>query len=207
MLIIIQARSSSSRFKNKVLFEINKKPIIHHVVDRLKQSKFKNKIIVSTSKFNSDDKLVNYLKEKKIHYFRGSLNNVANRLYKTALKENAKKFIRISADSPLIDSKIMDKMINLSNQLKFKNFDLITNIFPRSFPKGYSVEIIKTKTLEKNLKYMNIEEKEHVTLFFYKNSKDFLIKNLKNFNKIKYKMNASLDWKKDTKNIKKLLGK
>ena len=65
MLIIIQARSSSKRFKNKVLFEINKKPIIHHVVDRLKQSKFKNKIIVSTSKFNSDDKLVNYLKKKK----------------------------------------------------------------------------------------------------------------------------------------------
>ena len=43
------------------------------------------------------------------------------------------KFIRISADSPLIDSKIMDKMINISNQNKFKKFDLITNIFPRSF--------------------------------------------------------------------------
>ena len=47
-----------------------------------------------------------------------------------------KKFIRISADSPLIDSKIMDKMISLSNQHKFKNFDLITIFFLKVFQKG-----------------------------------------------------------------------
>ena len=99
----------------------------------------------------------------------------------------------------------MDKMINISNQDKFKKFDLITNIFPRSFPKGYSVEIIKTSSLRKQIKFMDKEEKEHVTLFFYKNHKKFLIKNLKNFDKIKYKINTTVDKKKDLKNIKKLL--
>ena len=51
---------------------------------------------------------------------------------------------------------------------------------------------------------MNNEEKEHVTLYFYKNYKKFLIKNLKNFDKIKYRINTAVD-KKDLKNIKKLL--
>ena len=99
----------------------------------------------------------------------------------------------------------MDKMINISNQNKFKKFDLITNIFPRSFPKGYSVEIIKTNSLKKHIKFMNNEEKEHVTLYFYKNYKKFLIKNLKNFDKVKYRINTAVDKKKDLKNIKKLL--
>ncbi len=205
MLIIIQARTSSKRFENKVLFKINDKPIILHVIEQLKKSKFNNSIIVSTSLSKSDDKLVKYLKKKGINYFRGSLTNVADRLYKTAIYKKKNKFIRISADSPLIDSKIMDKMINISNQDKFKKFDLITNIFPRSFPKGYSVEIIKTSSLRKQIKFMDKEEKEHVTLFFYKNHKKFLIKNLKNFDKIKYKINTTVDKKKDLKNIKKLL--
>ena len=111
---------------------------------------------------------------------------------KTAIyKKN--KFIRISADSPLIDSKIMDKMINISNQNKFK-FDLITNIFKEVFQRilGWNN---KTNSL-KNILNLWIMKKRHVTLYFYKNYKKFLIKNLKNFDKIKYRINTAVDKKK-----------
>ena len=62
-------------------------------------------------------------------------------------------------------------------KIKKKNLksDIITNVFPRTFPKGQSVEIIKTKLLFNNIKYMNAEEKEHVTKFFFIK----IIKNLK----------------------------
>ena len=66
LLAIIQARTSSKRFKNKILYPIYKKPLIGHVVDKIKKSKKISKIIVATSTNRSDDKLIAYLKKKKI---------------------------------------------------------------------------------------------------------------------------------------------
>ena len=83
MLAIIQARTTSKRFKNKVLQLINDIPLIIHVRDRVK-SKFVKKIIVSTSKNKSDDRLVKILKFYKIAYFRGDLKNVSKRLFDTS---------------------------------------------------------------------------------------------------------------------------
>ena len=201
MLAIIQARSNSKRFKNKVLFPIYGKPMIEHVVNRVAKSNKIKKIIVSSSVNKSDDNLIKYLKSKKISYYRGSLQNVALRLYKTAEKYESDFFLRVNGDSPLIDFQLIDKIINTHNKAK-KKFDIITNVFPRSFPKGQSVEIIKTSILKKYLKKFNALEKEHVTMFFYSNSKNFKIKNftLKAKNKM---MNLAVDTKMDLKRILK----
>ena len=129
MLIIVQARSSSHRFPNKVLFKLENKPIIIHVLDRLKKSKFKNDIVVSTSINKSDDKLINFLKMKKIKFFRGDLNNVAERLYMTALKFKKNFFIRVSADSPLIDAEIMDQLITIHKKKKIITIMILLQMF------------------------------------------------------------------------------
>ena len=69
MLAIIQARSNSKRFKNKVLKLINNTPLIVHVKNQVDKSKFVKKIIVSTSKKKTDDNLVKILKFYKIPFF------------------------------------------------------------------------------------------------------------------------------------------
>ena len=107
MLCIIQARSSSKRFKNKVLHLIYGIPLIQHVVDRVKMSNKVSTLIVSSSLEKSDDNLIFYLKKNKINFFRGDLKNVAFRLYETARANKAKFFVRINGDSPLIDPKLM----------------------------------------------------------------------------------------------------
>ena len=199
MLVIVQARSSSRRFKNKIFHPIFGKPLIEHVIERIKKSK-KIKIIVSTSINKEDDNLVSFLKKKKIKFYRGSLNNVAKRLYETAVKEKKKYFMRVSGDSPLIDFRIINKIIEVYRNEK--NFDLYTNLFPRTFPKGQSVEIIKTEILGENIKFFSQFEKEHVTKYFYKNSKKFKIKNLKNKKKTQKLKKLSID---NQKELKKLL--
>ena len=84
-------------------------------------------------------------------------------------------FIRINADSPLIDYKIVNIAINY---FKKKKYDIVTNTFPRSFPKGFSVEIINSKTFLNNFKNItNLKDKEHITRYFYKNYKKFKIMN------------------------------
>lgn len=201
MLAIIQARSSSKRFKKKILYKINNKPIVEHVYKKVCKSKKLNKVIVATSINKSDNELVEFLKKKKIEFFRGSLNNVADRLLNTAIKYKSTSFIRISADSPLIDYKIIERAIKIKDKIG-KDFDIITNIFPRTFPKGQSVEIINTETLKKNIKFFSKQQNEHVTLFFYENKKKFKIVNFINKKKIlKKNMYQAIDTQKDLKRI------
>ena len=193
MLVVVQARSSSRRFPRKILYKIYGKTLIEHVILKINKSKNVSNIVVATSNCKSDDNLVKLLKKNNINYFRGELKNVAKRLLYAAEKYKKKYFIRVNADSPLIDFKLIDLSIKIF--LK-KKYDLITNVFPRSFPPGQSVEIIKTSILKKNIKNMNKTELEHVTSFFYKKYKNFSIKNFSAKKKLA-KLKLSIDTKKD----------
>ena len=204
MLCIIQARSNSKRFKNKVLHLIYGLPLIAHVINRVIKSKEITKLVVSSSMKKGDDNLISYLKTNNIEVFRGHLNNVAKRLYKTAEKYNSKFFIRINGDSPLIDYKLINKAIKISK--KYNKYDIITNVYPRTFPQGQSVEIIKASILKKNLKNFSKLDKEHVTKYFYDNSNKFLIKNFL-FNGKKNNFKQSIDTKQDLKDILRRLNK
>ena len=200
MLCIVQARSNSKRFKNKVLYPIYGIPLIQHVINRINKSKKITKLVVSSSLKKSDDNLVAYLKKNKIKFFRGNLENVAMRLYNTARKNQANFFVRISGDSPMIDPNIINSAITISK--KGKKFDIITNVFPRTFPKGQSVEVIKTSIIKKHLKNFSKLDKEHVTKYFYDNPNKFQIKNF-TFNGKSKIIKLSVDSKKDLKSILK----
>ena len=138
------------------------------------------------------------LKKNKINFFRGELNNVASRFLELAKRKKLKYFMRVSGDSPLIDPKIIDRASIIKK--KFKNADIITNVFPRSYPKGMSVEIIKVSTLRNNIEKMKKNDLEHVTKYFYRNYKKFNIINFKNISD-KKTMKFSIDTKNDLKKI------
>ena len=202
MLAIIQARTNSKRFPKKVLHLIKGRPLIQHVVERVKKSKGVTDIIVATSKNKSDDNLVSFLKKNRNKYFRGSLTNVASRFLQIAKIKKKKYFIRISGDSPLISPKIINRAVKLHK--KNRKYDLITNIFPKSFPHGQSVEVVKTSVLENNIKKMNKFELEHVTQFFYKNYGEFLIKNFISTRK-NVSIKLAVDTRIDLNNILKII--
>lgn len=201
---IIQARLSSKRLPGKVMLKINNKTIIQTIVDRLKKSKTITKIIVSTSDKKSDLPIVNHCKKNKILVFKGSLHNVFNRVKKTSKKYKLKFFLRVCADSPLIDPVLIDKCMKKYTE---GNYDIVTNKFPRSYPKGQTIEIIKVRALNKiNEKKLNIDQKEHLTKYFYHNSKKFKIYNM-NYKKNKKLISMALDNKSDFNFLKKLFKK
>lgn len=204
MIVFIQARSNSKRFDKKVLKIIYGLPLIIHVVNNVKKSKSVKDIIVATSKNSLDNNLIKLLKNFKIRFFRGELENVVLRFVRLAMKIKCKYFMRISGDSPLIDNKIIDYAIKIHK--KNKNFDIITNVFPRTFPKGQSVEIIKVQILKDYIKKMSKSDLEHVTRYFYKNSSKFKIKNFKSKNKKKV-MKLSVDTISDFIKIKKKMNR
>ena len=117
-------------------------------------------------------------------------------------KKKISYLVRINGDSPCIDPKLIDKAINI---FKKKKCDIVTNVLSRTYPKGISIEVIKSKLLL-DINTQNLEnfDREHVTSFFYKNKKSFNIVNFKN-KKDYSKFTLAIDTKKNLKLIKPAL--
>ena len=196
MLAIIQARMSSKRLQGKVLKKINKKTLIRRVIEGVSKSKYLKEIIVATSMHLTDDVIYKFCKKNNINCFRGDLNNVSKRFKQLLDKTKSKNFVRICADSPFIDPKIIDKCIRTFNSNKY---DIVTNVCPRSYPKGQSVEVFKSDVFKNNFsKIKSKKYNEHVTTYFYKNKKKFKIKNIfykKNYSNINLSVNTNEDMK------------
>ena len=112
----------------------------------------------------SDD-VTDYL--KRIEVFRGSLRNVYGRFCKAIQYYQPDWIMRLSADSPFIPSLLIDEIANIPRE----SVDIVTNIFPRSFPKGHSVEILRSKIMiEAQPRIFLRKDKEHVTSYFYRNA-------------------------------------
>ena len=202
MLAIIQARMSSRRLKGKFLKLINKKTLLECVFKNISRSKKVSRIIIATSITKEDEQILEFCKKKKFECLRGSLNNVYSRFVDVIKLTKAPSFIRITADSPFIDPSLIDKGIKLYNSNKY---DMITNTFPRSFPKGQSFSIYNSKTFLKNFKKIKKKnDKEHITPYFYENSKKFKIKNISNYLDYSY-LNTSVDTKADLNKAKKVI--
>jgi len=203
--IIIYARLNSKRLPKKVLVKVNSKPLLGVIVDRIKsKSKYKLPIIVATSKYNSDDKLEKFVKKNKLILFRGELNDVFKRTMDCLKYFNIKYFVRVCADRPFFDVLLMDKMIN--KILKSK-YDIVTNQFPRSYPKGLGCEVAKSKIFSRLVhKKVKNTDKEHIFNYFYRNYKKFKIFNfkLKKLNYKKLDTNYSINNKKDLTKIRKI---
>ena len=177
--IFLAARSGSKRLPNKHFLEINSNlRIIDLCILRLKKTKLVNKIFLCTTKKKEDDKFKNVCKLHNIELFRGSTNNVAKRFIDCAKENSIKIIVRITADCPIIDPKLIDDCIKL--HLKKKS-DYTSNTLKLSFPDGLDVEIFNLDTLIKsqNLSRINYN-KEHVT-HYMKKSKKFKKFNYKNY--------------------------
>ena len=201
---IIQARMSSKRLYGKVLKKLNGEEVLKHIIKEVKKSKNLSDIIVATSKKKEDNKIELFCKKNKIKFFRGSLKNVYLRYKKLLLENNCDYFIRVCADSPLIDIKIINKILKIAKKNNFKK-EIYTNVYPRTFPKGSSVELISSKTFLDTFKKIKLSShKEHITRYYYDNYKHFNILNLKSV--VDYsKINFSLDSKNDLIKIVKLM--
>lgn len=201
MLCIIQARMSSSRLPGKMLMQINKKPLLQRVIDRVSDSKKISKIIVATSLNQEDNQIEDYCNSIRTQCYRGDLNNVVQRYMDIIKNESVDAFVRISGDSPLIPPEIIDKAVN---SYKNNDCDIVTNIFPRTYPKGFSVEVISSISFTKMNQSLTKDQKEHITKKYYDYSNNFKIINFKsstNYSNI----NLCVDTNKDLKKISHIL--
>ena len=173
---IIQARCGSTRFPNKIFADIDGKPLLWHVVNRLKYSKMIDDIIIATTVYPIDDTIENWCNSESVKCFRGSENDVLNRYYCTSVAFPSDVIVRVTADDPFKDPEVIDKVIR---KLIDEKLDLVTNNFPPSFPEGLDCEAFTFKVLEFMEKTTQDSfEREHVTQYVYHNPNLFNIGNV-----------------------------
>jgi len=181
VLCIIQARMSSNRLPKKALADLNGKPAIIRMIQRVKKSQLIDKLVLATGKSNDNDVLEKLVKQfTQINVFRGENNDVLSRFVDVSKKYRADIIVRLTGDCPLIDPELIDKAIQL---LIDKKADYVSNILKRTYPDGLDVEVFNFDTL---LKVDKISQdsfsKEHVTTYMHglRRSKN----NLKDIKKI-----------------------
>ncbi len=199
--IFLAARSGSRRLPNKHFLKINNKlSVIDVCIKRLKKSKRVKKIFLCTTKRKEDYKFKKVCLENGIFFFAGSTNNVLKRFIDCAKKNSIENIIRITADCPLIEPKLIDRCVKIHFK---KRVDYTSNILKLSYPDGLDVEIVKLKALLKSQKIcQNINNKEHVTSFIRSSKifKKYNLKSSKDFSDRRW----TLDNKQDFNFIKKI---
>jgi len=202
ILQLIQARLNSSRLPNKVLTEINGLPLLEYLINRLINTNGKSCVAIATSNMTQDDMIEKFCIKHNLFCFRGDLEDVSKRMLDAAKHFKTDAFVRINGDSPLIDPAIVYRAVDI-----FLNgdYDLVTNTFPRSFPVGQSVEVIRTNTFTKVYQKMTQpEEFEHVSKYFYNHPNDFKIHNFKNDRDLSY-YRLVVDTPEDLNRFKKII--
>ena len=193
----------STRLPGKVMELLDgKNPSLYYTINQLKNSLNVDKIIVATTKLNEDDIIEKISKNNKINCFRGNSENVLERFYECAKKFQLETIVRITADCPLIDPKIVDSFIEIFNS---GEYDYVHNMEPRTFPDGLDAEVFSFKILEEAYKNAKLpSEKEHVTPYFRNNKDKFRIKNVinkKNMSSYRW----TLDYQEDLDLIRNII--
>jgi spore coat polysaccharide biosynthesis protein SpsF len=178
IIAFVQARLGSSRLPGKALREIQGKPMIWHVIDRLKHSKHISKIVVATTINPLDEKIAAFCEQNNVGYHRGSEMDLVSRFYETAKKFNADIIVRIWGDCVMIDPQIVDKGIAM---LLDGKLDYVSNVRPPSFPRGMDFEVFTFAALERDFKETSDPfYREYMTDYIFRNPDKFKLGNLAN---------------------------
>lgn len=173
-LAILQARMGSSRLPGKVMADLCSKPLIWHILTRLKLSKKVNEIVVAIPQGTKDDGLYAYLHSLGVKAFRGNENDVLNRFYQVTQQYPSQVIIRVTADNPLVDPKVLDETIEYFEKEK------VHYARTSGFPLGIGAEVFTVSLLkEANENAMSAYEREHVTPYMYTTQKSCGVYNSK----------------------------
>lgn len=199
----------ATRLPGKVLMDIMGKSMLWHLINRLKFSKKLDEIILAIPDTKENNVLEEFAKNNKIKYFRGSENDVLSRYYEAAKKFECDVIVRITADCPLIDSIIIDKVIkkHLSSKADFTaNFieGKKGESIERTFPRGLDVEVMNFLTLEKaHQQAKNPYQREHTDPYIFEHPEKFHLASIKNKKDLSY-MRWTVDEAVDLKFVREV---
>jgi spore coat polysaccharide biosynthesis protein SpsF len=172
--VIVQARMGSTRLPGKIMLDIVPGiTMLEMVIRRLKYCKKVDRIIVATTTLPQDNVVEELCCDIGVEVFRGAEKDVLTRYYHCSEQYDLDTIVRVTSDCPAIDPQILDNMIdfysdNQNNLYNLFNYDYVSNIMERTYPRGFDAEIFSKDVLRSTFMEAKKElEREHVTPYIY----------------------------------------
>ena len=176
IIAIIQARMGSTRLPGKVMMDIGDRPVLAHLIGRLKQVPLVHDIVVATTSQPRDSVIEQLCRELDIKVYRGSEVDVLSRYVEAARLFKADVIFRATSDEPYKDPQVIEQVLKAHLENKA---DYTCNNLVKTFPDGSTVEIVNGSILEKvNRLGKKPADREHVTFYIYNHPKEFWIQNI-----------------------------
>lgn len=173
-IALIQARMGSSRLPGKVLMELANKPVLQHVVERVRASKRVQEAVVVTSINRQDIPIVAWCSTHAVRVYCGSEQDVLDRYYQAARLLGAAIVVRITADCPLMDPEVIDLVLGGMDD---PDVDYVNNCGRETWPDGLDVEAFRFNTLERAWTRARLpSEREHVTPYIRNHPEEFRVR-------------------------------
>lgn len=177
VVAIVQARMTSVRLPGKVMKEVLGKPLLGYELERIARARGIDEIVVATTTNATDDIVARYAESLGCGVWRGPEDDVLERYRGAAEAFGAEVVVRLTADCPLIDPVVIDRVIDA-----LKDNDYVSNILEkRTFPRGLDTEVFTRQALEKAwAESTTPSEREHVTPYIYNRPERFRLKGIFN---------------------------
>lgn len=162
------------RLPGKVLRDILGKPMLFRMVERVRRARRVGEVVIATTVSPGDDAIAEMARSEGISFFRGSEEDVLDRVLQAARTSGADVIVELGGDAPLVDPRLIDEMIAyyLGN-----GFDYVANTAMRhsaawkkesTFPVGTSAEIFSTELLGKVAEWTrDPTDREHVSSYIF----------------------------------------
>jgi spore coat polysaccharide biosynthesis protein SpsF len=180
---IIQARMGATRLPGKVLRPLGDRSVLSHVIGRVTMASRLDSVMVATTDQAGDDAVAAECARLKVACFRGSEHDVLARYYGAAWEAHAQIVVRVTADCPLYDGTLLDRMLAEFGRLNATGVavDYMSNVIKRTFPRGLDTEIFTFAALERtHQEATQPHEREHVTPFLYQHPELFCLHSFTN---------------------------
>ena len=200
----IEARMTSSRLPGKVMMEAAGKPMLEHLVERLKLVESLEEIVMATTVNSTDDLIEDLAARLDIKVYRGDEEDVMARVIGAAESVNADVIVEITGDCPIIDHEIIEQTIQV---YKHNRVDYVSNNNVRSYPDGMDVQVFGLDILKKSASLTDdLLDHEHVTLHIRNNPQIFSRINLVATSELFLpELGLTLDEESDYKLLKKVI--
>lgn len=153
----IEARMGATRLPGKTLMKVYENmPLLECVVRRFQLCKKLDEVVVATTVAKKDDPVAEWCQKNGVKYFRGSENDVLDRVVGAAQAQNADAIAQMGADSAYLDYELMDKLADLYTR---GQYDYVCNDLKLTYPLGIYGHIVRVETLAALNKRTDLNEK------------------------------------------------
>lgn len=145
IVAVVVARQGSTRLPGKGMLEIQGRPVVGHIFNRLTKMRLFDDVCLATSNLPEDRPLMELAEQMGVRSYAGHPEDVLERFTEAARSCNADVVVEVGGDCPFIDPNVTRRALDI---LEAENADYVTNGDPATFPDGIDIHAVRMPALD-----------------------------------------------------------